>query len=97
MNFRWLDNHLTSYSNAYPSYSMARGVLLGLGKDIYTSALNYVANGNSALKLANSTAVTNAFGTLLGLLNSYSATYQYQKDGTVLAFGQPRAERFRDP
>ena len=66
----------------------------GLGDDIYTPALNYVANGNSALKLSNTTAVTNAFGTALGLLNSYSATYQYLKDGSVLPFGQPRSNDF---
>jgi hypothetical protein len=94
VNLRWIDNALLGYSNSFPSYSFSRGVLLGLGNDIYTPALNYVANGNSALKLSNSTAVTNAFGTLLGLLNSFSATYQYQKDGSVLSFGQPRANDF---
>lgn len=94
VNFRWLDNNLNSYSNAWPSYSVARGVLLGLGQDIYTSALNYVANGNAALKLANSTAVTNAFGDLLGTINSFSAVYQYQKDGSILPFGAPRANDF---
>ncbi|HVW84986.1 MAG TPA: TonB-dependent receptor [Bryobacteraceae bacterium] len=94
VNLRWIDNNLASYSNSYPSYSMSRGVLLGLGQDIYTTALNYVANGNTALKLSNSTAVTNAFGTLLGLVNSYNATYQFRKDGSVLSFGQPRQNDF---
>jgi hypothetical protein len=73
---------------------MSRGVLLGLGQDIYTSALNSVANGNPNLSLANATAVTNAFGDLLGVINSYSATYQFQKDGTALAFGVPRQNDF---
>jgi hypothetical protein len=94
VNFRWLDNRVINYANSYPSYSMARGVLLGLGQDIYTAALSSVAGGNSSLKLANSTAVTNAFGDLLGVLNSYSATYQFQKDGTALAFGVPRQNDF---
>ena len=93
-NIRWIDNNIDSFSNSYPSYSMSRGVLLGLGQDIYTAALNYVAGANTSLKLANSTAVTNAFGDLLGVLNSYSATYQFQKDGSVLAFGQPRVNEF---
>ncbi len=96
VNFRWIDNRVLNYANSYPSYSMARGVLLGLGQDIYTAALNSVANGNSSLKLANSTAVTNAFGDVLGVLNSYSATYQFQKDGTALAFGLPRQNDFVD-
>ncbi len=94
VNIRSIDNALLSYANAYPSYSFGRGVLLGLGNDIYTPALNYVANGNAALKLSNTTAVTNAFGTMLGLLNSFSATYQYQKDGSVLPFGQARSNDF---
>ncbi|HEY3835883.1 MAG TPA: TonB-dependent receptor, partial [Bryobacteraceae bacterium] len=94
VNFRWIDNNLDSYANSWPSYSMSRGVLLGLGQDIYTSALNYVANGNAALKLANSTAVTNAFGDLLGAINSFSATYQYNKDGSILPFGAPRDNDF---
>jgi hypothetical protein len=94
VNFRWIDNNLNAYTNSWPSYSMSRGVLLGLGQDIYTSALNYVANGNASLKLANSTAVTNAFGDLLGTINSFSATYQYQKDGSILSFGAPRENDF---
>jgi hypothetical protein len=94
VNLRWLDNNLNSYSNAYPSYSFSRNTLLGLGQDIYTAALSSVAGGNPALKLANSTAVTNAFGDVLGLMNAFSATYQYQKDGSVLAFGQPRENDF---
>ncbi len=93
-NLRWIDNRLEGYGNSYPSYSFGRGVLLGLGNDIYTPALNYVAGGDASLKLSNSTAVTNAFGTLLGLLNSYSATYQYQKDGSVLPFGASRLNDF---
>lgn len=96
LNFRFIDNRVLNYSNSYPSYSMARGVLLGLGQDIYTAALNSVAGGNASLKLANSTAVTNAFGNVLGVLNSYSATYQFQKDGSALAFGVPRSNDFVD-
>ncbi|MDQ1471246.1 MAG: hypothetical protein QOJ99_2726, partial [Bryobacterales bacterium] len=94
INFRFVDNRVLNYSNSYPSYSMSRGVLLGLGQDIYTSALNSVANGNPNLSLANATAVTNAFGDLLGVINSYSATYQFQKDGTALVFGVPRQNDF---
>src|SRR5260370_37901957 len=75
---------------------MSRGLLLAPTQDIYTAALNSVANGNSSLKLVNSTAVTNAFGELLGVLNSYSATYQFQKDGTALAFGVPHQNDFVD-
>jgi hypothetical protein len=94
VNLRWLDNNLNTYSNAYPSYSFGRGTLLGLGQDIYTAALNYVDGANATQKLSNSTAVTNAFGDLLGVLNGFSATYQYTKSGSVLPFGQPRENDF---
>ncbi len=94
INFRWIDNRVLSYSNSFPSYAFSRGVLVGLGNDIYGAALNYVANGNSALKLSNSTAVTNAFGTLLGVLNSITDPVQYAKDGSVLAAGVPRSNDF---
>jgi hypothetical protein len=94
VNLRWLDNNLNTFANAYPVYGFSRGILLGLGQDIYVPALASVAGGNSALSLANATAVTNAFGDLLGLMNNFSATYQYNKDGTVLPFGQPRENDF---
>ena len=93
-NLRWIDNNVSSFANSYPSYNFSRGVLVGLGNDIYTPALNYAAGASTALTLANSTAVTNAFGTLLGLLNSNGATYQYAKDGSILAFGTPRLNDF---
>src|SRR5687768_16302338 len=43
--------------------------------------------GSSTLTLTEATQVTNAFGTLFGVLNSYSGTYQYNIDGSVVPFG----------
>jgi hypothetical protein len=88
-NFRFIDNSLVNYSNSYPNYSFSRGLLLGLGNDINTAVLNYAAGSNTSLKLSNGTAVTNAMGDLLGLIDSVSVTYQFQKTGTALALGQP--------
>lgn len=93
-NIRFIDNRILSYSSSYPSYSFGRGTLVGLGQDIYTAALAHVANGNSGLGLSNNTAVTNAFGTLLGVLNSLNVTYQYQKDGSIMPLGDPRQNNF---
>ncbi len=94
LNIRFIDNRILTYGNSFPSYSFGRGTLLGLGQDIYTSALNYVAGGNSSLGLSNATAVTNAFGQLLGLLNGTSITYNYLKDGSILPIGDPRQNNF---
>ncbi len=93
-NIRFIDNRILTYGNSFPSYSFGRGTLLGLGQDIYTSALNYVAGGNTSLGLSNATAVTNAFGQLLGLLNGTSITYNYLKDGSILPIGDPRQNNF---
>ena len=94
INFLFFDNALSNYANSYPSYSFSRGILVGLGQDIYPSVLASVAGGNSALKLSNSTAVTNGMGTLLGLINSQTVTYQYQKNGSTIPLGQPQSLDF---
>lgn len=89
VNIRWIDNRILNYNSAWQSYSFSRGLLLGLGNDIDSAVLNYVNGGNSALKLSNPTAVTNAMGDLLGLIDAVSVTYQYQKSGSTLPLGQP--------
>ncbi len=89
INFRWINNNLSNFANSWPSYSFSRGILFGLGADINTAALNYVTGGAAGVKLANPQAVTNAMGDLLGLVDSLGVTYQYQRTGNVLAFGQP--------
>jgi hypothetical protein len=87
-NFRFIVNDRTAYNN-YPSYSLSRNTLKGLGNDINTAVTNYMRSrsGISNLSLTEGSSVTNAFGTLLGIINSYSGTYQYNIDGSVVPFG----------
>jgi hypothetical protein len=95
-NIRFVENDRTSYSNAFPTYAFSRNTLKGLGADIVAAINTYVAqtSGNSSLRITENTPVTNAFGTLLGVVNNYSATYNYNRDGSALAFGDPTVRAF---
>ena len=64
--------------------------MIGLGEDIDNSVSAYLNNAT----LANPTAVTNASATLLGILNDVFVTYQYNKNGQVLAQGTPQQRTF---
>ena len=87
-NFRFIVNDRIAYNN-YPSYSYSRNTLKGLGADINAAVTSFMRarSGVSNLSLTEGSSVTNAFGTLFGVINSYSGTYQYNIDGTVVPFG----------
>ncbi|HWC97507.1 MAG TPA: TonB-dependent receptor [Candidatus Sulfopaludibacter sp.] len=89
VNFRLWENDRISFNNL-PSYSFSRNTLLGLGADIDADVLAYLQPiYGSSIALSSGTNVTNAFGALLGLINQYSATYNYSIDGKAIPFGQP--------
>ena len=87
-NIRLIQNGITTLANS-PSYSMSRNTLKGLGADISQSVLAEIQNltGNSNVGLDNTLNVTNAMGALLGIVNSYSATYQFAISGNKIPFG----------
>ncbi len=91
INFRLNTNDRASFATSYPSYSFSRNTLAGLGADITTPINNYIRTlyGNSTLALTEATPVQNAMGALFGLVNQYSATYNYGRDGKAIPFGQP--------
>ncbi len=98
INFRFALNTNLNYNNV-PSYSFSRNTLLGLGGDIDTDVVNYLVNtlglpANTAL--ASSTNTTNAFGAVLGLINQYGATYNYNTNGNPIPFGNPVGTSFED-
>ena len=94
INFRFTENANLTFNNV-PSYSFSRNTLLGLGADIDADVLAYLQPTYGAgISLSSATNVTNAFGAMLGLVNQYSATYNYTKTGTAIPFGQPVATDF---
>ena len=84
VNLRFISNDRANYGNV-PSYSFNRNTLLGLGADIDGNVQSYL--GGAAL--SSGTNVTNALGAMLGLVNQYSATYNYTVKGATIPFGSP--------
>ncbi len=96
LNFRFAENDNSKFNNL-PSYSFSRNTLLGLGGDITADVLAYLApTYGSGIALASGTNVTNAFGAVLGVLNSYGATYNYNAKGTAIPFGNPVTTAFEN-
>lgn len=98
LNFRFALNTNLNFNNE-PSYSFSRNTLLGLGGDIDADVVNYLINSMgfpAGTALASGTNVTNAFGAVLGLINQYSATYNYTAKGAAIPFGDPVGTSFED-
>jgi hypothetical protein len=92
LNFRFMENDNLAYKNNIPNYSFSRNTLLGLGGDIDADVASFLGGAT----LSSATNVTNAFGPVLGLLNQYGATYNYNAKGTALPFGAPVTTAFVD-
>lgn len=94
-DLRFIRNERNSFANAFASYSFSRNTLRGLGSDISDAVLGYVRgrDGISA-SLSDAQSVQRAMGVLYGLVNQYSATYNYGKDGTAQAVGTPVSRAF---
>jgi hypothetical protein len=86
-NIRLIRNDRITYSN-FPTYSFSRNTLKGLGQDI-TTIVNAaaLAKYGSGVPTAQNVNVQNAMGAMLGVLNQYSATYQFQVSGGTIPFG----------
>ncbi len=95
-NIRFIRFDRTSQVNSFPSYSFSRNTLLGLGADINNAVIAHLRDqsGNSALALADATNTTRAMGAALGVINQYSVTYNYNKDGSAIPLGAPVARLF---
>ncbi len=95
-NLRFIRNTHDNYTNSFPSYAFSKNTLGGLGGDATTALNNYInqINGTTGLKLKQSTAALEGLGNLLGLINEYTATYQYTKSGSVIPFGTPASREY---
>ncbi|HEV8145385.1 MAG TPA: carboxypeptidase-like regulatory domain-containing protein, partial [Bryobacteraceae bacterium] len=86
-NFRVIEND--RISSNLPNYSFSRNTLKGLGADINSAVLGYIQKTYVAgAALSSGTNVTNAMGTLLGVVNQYGGTYNFGIDGKSIPFGQ---------
>ena len=86
-NMRFIRNSRVTSSNS-PAYSFGRNTLKGLGQDITNAMAPIVAaKYGSTIPTAELTNVQNAMGSMLGILNSYSATFQYNVNGSTNPFG----------
>ncbi len=96
INFRFIVNDRSSFANSFPSYSFSRNTLLGLGSDINGAVNAFIRqrSGNPALAITEGQNVTRGLGVIYGLLNQYSATYNFERDGQAVPFGQPVARSF---
>ncbi|MBY0504877.1 MAG: carboxypeptidase-like regulatory domain-containing protein [Bryobacteraceae bacterium] len=96
INFRLIQNDRNSFANSYPTYGFSRNTLRGLGADITDALLAYTRtrSGNPALTLTETQPAQRALGNLFGLMNNYSATYNFGADGVAVPFGQPILRSF---
>ncbi len=96
INFRLIQNDRNSFSNSFPTYGFGRNTLRGLGADITDPLTAYIQSrsGNPALTLTETQPAQRALGNLYGLINNYSATYNFGKDGVAVPFGQPILRSF---
>lgn len=96
INFRLIQNDRNSYATSYPSYSFSRNTLQGLGNDIVNSVNAYIRQlyGSPTLAVTEALQVVNSFGPLLGVVNQYSGTYNFGRDGIAVPFGEPIERSF---
>ena len=93
-NFRVISNNRTQLAIS-PAYSYNRNTLKGLGADVTGSLATFAQSlyGTSS-KLTETTNVANAFGALLGIVNQYSATFNFDVTGKAIPYGQPNLRSF---
>ena len=94
INFRFIENDRNSYENSFASYGYNRSTLRGLGADI-VEVINPYLQDTRGYTLQSSQDPVRALGTLYGLVNEYSATYNFGRDGKAVPFGSPVTRAFR--
>ena len=93
VNIHQAQNITANYRNE-PSFSYASANLLNLGNDITADVLAYIQKTIPTAVLASNSNVISAFGTILGIENYASATYNYGIDGKAIPFGTPVTRNF---
>ena len=97
INFRLVQNDRNSFANSFPNYGFSRNTLRGLGADISDAVTAFIQQrpgGGAALALSETQPTQRAMGALLGVVNQYSGTYNFGRDGKAIPFGEPLARSF---
>ncbi|MEZ5356994.1 MAG: TonB-dependent receptor [Bryobacteraceae bacterium] len=96
VDFRFIRNARNSFVNSFASYTFSRNTLRGLGSDIVdaTNAFIRDRSGSSTLAVSEAPNVARAMGNVLGLLNQYSVTYNFNADGSAVPLGNPVPRNF---
>lgn len=96
VNFRLMNNDRLSYAQSFADYGFSTNVAVGLGEDIQNDITKFIQqrSGNPNLQLADPSSAASAIGLLLGVVDSTSITYQFLRDGSVLAQGSPQKRNF---
>ncbi|HUA18766.1 MAG TPA: TonB-dependent receptor [Bryobacteraceae bacterium] len=89
INFRFMTNNKSTYSQSYPQYGFNVNVAVGLGEDIDTRLANF-----AGVTLNDTYNDASALGILLGLVNNTQVTYQVGPNGTLLPQGAPDVRAF---
>jgi hypothetical protein len=92
-NFHQAQNITTNYRNE-PGFSFSSSNLLNLGNDITGDVLAYIQKTTPGAALNSNSNVISAFGTMLGIENAASATYNYGINGQAIPFGTPVTRNF---
>lgn len=96
INFRLIQNDRTSFATSYLSHSFSRNTLAGLGADASNAVNAFIRQraGTSTLGLSETQPTQRALGILLGVINQYSGTYNFDLSGKAVPFGQAIARSF---
>ncbi|MDX1984971.1 MAG: TonB-dependent receptor [Bryobacteraceae bacterium] len=96
VDFRFIRNERSSFVNSFANFGFSRNTLRGLGADIVDNVNAHIQqrSGNSALRVTEAANVARALGGIYGLVNQYSATYNFGRDGAAVPLGQAVPRRF---
>lgn len=97
INFRFIGNDRFNYAQSFASFGMSRGTMLGLGSDISGAINAFIRqrSGNASLAVSAPNPTIEAVGTLLGMITNRGLTFQYDKNGQALPYGQALTRNFR--
>ncbi len=94
-NIRMIDNYRKNYSNSFPSANINLGWIIDSGIANKGVAFDPAISGYPAVDDSFSLQYDDILMTQVGLVTEGNAVYNYDKNGSPLAFGSPLLREFR--